>query len=141
MAGKHLQDFRVVSASSSTPTSQSTISIASRFDEKTGERIVLWRHIQQAIKNADHVRNGNTFVVFMTDDNFEESSKMQQDSDRSPTIFTLLGCAYRLIPQRILYHPGVVLDVIVEGQERTVSLSSETLGSPRRRRGGGGRRR
>ncbi|KAK3820206.1 MAG: hypothetical protein J3Q66DRAFT_368222 [Benniella sp.] len=125
MAGKHLQGFRVVS-SSPTNISHTTIFIPSKLDEKTGDRIVLWRDIQREIKNADRVRNGNTSVVFMTGDDFEE-----QDSDRSPTVFTLLGCAYRLIPQRILYHPGVVLDVLVEGREGTVSLCSETLGSSR----------
>ncbi|KAK3820207.1 MAG: hypothetical protein J3Q66DRAFT_439243 [Benniella sp.] len=102
MAEDYHQGFRVVSASSSIPTSQSTIFIPSKPDKKTGERIVLWRDIQREIKNADRIRNGNTSVVFMTDDDFEE-----------------------LIPQRILYHPGVILDVVVEGQERTVSFSSD----------------
>ncbi|KAK3820222.1 MAG: hypothetical protein J3Q66DRAFT_439253 [Benniella sp.] len=102
------QGFRVVSASSSTPTSQSTIFIPSKPDKKTGERIVLWRDIQREIQNANRIRNGNKSVVFMTDDDFEE-----------------------LIPRRIPYHPGVILDVIVEGQEETVSLSSETPESSR----------
>ncbi|KAF9347444.1 hypothetical protein BGX34_003137 [Mortierella sp. NVP85] len=103
MAEKHLQGFRVVSAASSTPIGHSTIFIPSKPDTKTGERIVLWRDIQREIKNADRVRDGNTSVVFMTDDDFEE-----------------------LIPQRILYHPGVVLDVIVDGQKESASLYSET---------------
>jgi hypothetical protein len=72
MTEDYHQGFRVVSASSSTPTGYSTIFIPSKLDKKTGERIVLWGNIQREIKNANRVRNGNTSVVFMTDDDFEE---------------------------------------------------------------------
>ncbi|KAF9347445.1 hypothetical protein BGX34_003138, partial [Mortierella sp. NVP85] len=108
MTDDYHQGFRIVSASSSTPTGHSIVFVPSKPDKKTGERIILWRDIQREIKNADRIRNGNKSVVFMTDDDFEE-----------------------LIPQRILYHPGVILDVIVEAQEETVGLSSETLESSR----------
>ncbi|KAI8349889.1 hypothetical protein B0O80DRAFT_142872 [Mortierella sp. GBAus27b] len=101
--GDFLQGFRVISGPSSTPVDNSTIFIASRPDKKTGERIVLWRDIQREIKNADRIRNGNTSVSFMTDDDFEE-----------------------LVPQRILHHPGIILDVVVEGQEPDASVSTPT---------------
>ncbi|KAG0204737.1 hypothetical protein BGX31_003109, partial [Mortierella sp. GBA43] len=101
--GDFLQGFRAVSGPCSTPVDNSTIFIASRPDKKTGERIVLWRDIQREIKNADRIRNGNTSVSFMTDDDFEE-----------------------LVPQRILHHPGVILDVVVEGQEPDASVSTPT---------------
>ncbi|KAI8346993.1 hypothetical protein B0O80DRAFT_503113 [Mortierella sp. GBAus27b] len=96
------QEFRVVSGPSSTAVNNSTIFIGSRLD-KTGERIVLWRDIQTVVKKADHVMCGNTLISFMTDDDFKE-----------------------LDPQRILYHPGVVLDVIVEGQVPEANTSTPT---------------
>jgi hypothetical protein len=71
MTEKYLQGFRVVSAES-TPIGHSTIFIPSKPDKKTGERIVLWRDIQREFKNADRIRDGNTSVVFTTDDDFEE---------------------------------------------------------------------
>jgi hypothetical protein len=69
----YYQEFRVISASSSTPINDSTISITSRLDKTTGERIVLWKEIQKEVKNADRIRNGKRAVPFvMDDDTFEE---------------------------------------------------------------------
>ncbi|KAG0207347.1 hypothetical protein BGX31_002586, partial [Mortierella sp. GBA43] len=103
----YFQEFRVVSASSSTPINNPTILIASRLDKTTGDRIVLWKEIQKAARDADQVRNGKILVPFvMDDDTFEE-----------------------VLPLRILYHPGVVLDVIVTSHEEVaiVSKHSNTL--------------
>lgn len=71
-AGDYFQEFRVLSAPSTPPVSSNTISIISRLDKKTGERIVLWKEIQKVVKNADHVWNGTKAVPFMMDDDFEE---------------------------------------------------------------------
>ncbi|KAF9364737.1 hypothetical protein BGX34_000541 [Mortierella sp. NVP85] len=102
MTGDCIQEFRVVSASPSTPINDSTIYIPSKPD-KTGERIVLWRDIQSEVKNADRVRNGKVLVTFMTGEDFEE-----------------------LVPRRIPYYPGVVLDVIVTSQNQEVAVMPES---------------
>jgi hypothetical protein len=68
----HFQEFRILSTSSSTPVSDNTILIPSWFDKKTGERIVLWRDIQNEIGDAHRVRNGKRSVTFMMDDEFNE---------------------------------------------------------------------
>ncbi|KAK3820191.1 MAG: hypothetical protein J3Q66DRAFT_439230 [Benniella sp.] len=99
----HFQEFRILSTSSSTSVSDNTILIPSWFDKKTGERIVLWRDIQNEIGDAHRVRNGKRSVTFMMDEDFNE-----------------------LHPKRIRYNPGVVLDVVVtnQGQEVTVAPKS-----------------
>jgi hypothetical protein len=68
----HFQEFRIQSTSSSTPVSDNTILIPSWLDKKTGERIVLWRDIQNEISDAHRVRNGKRSVTFMMDDEFNE---------------------------------------------------------------------
>ncbi|KAF9348139.1 hypothetical protein BGX34_002659 [Mortierella sp. NVP85] len=80
-----------------------TILIPSWLDKKTGERIVLWRDIQNEVGDAHRVRNGKRSVTFMMDEDFNE-----------------------LHPKRIRYNPGVVLDVVVanQGQEATVAPKS-----------------
>jgi hypothetical protein len=66
----HLQEFRILSTSSS--ISDNTVFISSRFDEKTGERIVLWDDIQNEIDDARRIRNGKRSVSFMTDGDFNQ---------------------------------------------------------------------
>ncbi|KAF9436917.1 hypothetical protein BGZ76_002541 [Entomortierella beljakovae] len=100
----HTQVFR------SSSTSE-ILSIPSRFDAKSGQRIVLWRDIQQGFDNIKCIRNGGVLVVFKTDDNFEYVN-----------------------PLRIDFHPGVVLDVVHgnNNNDSTVpgsSASSVALGS------------
>ncbi|KAG0221268.1 hypothetical protein B0O80DRAFT_503081 [Mortierella sp. GBAus27b] len=101
MTGDFLQRFRVLSPSL-VPVNNPTIVIPSRPDPKTKERIVLWRDIQNEVKNADRVRNGEVSIVFMAGEDFEE-----------------------LVPRRIQYHHGVVLDLIVTSQDQ------ETTGRPK----------
>ncbi|KAF9348138.1 hypothetical protein BGX34_002658 [Mortierella sp. NVP85] len=99
----YFQEFRVLPASFLSPVSDNTIFISSKFDKKSGERVVLWKDIQKGIKNADHVKDGEKLVSFMTDDDLEE-----------------------LIPQRIQYHPGVVLGVIVTDREQASHATPNT---------------
>ncbi|KAI1299065.1 hypothetical protein EDD11_006549 [Mortierella claussenii] len=85
------QAFRLCSSSSHGPSLDAEIRvIPARQDSRTGEHIILWRDIQDHFANAERIVNGDRAVLFMTDDNFEY-----------------------LMPKRIPYHPGVVLDVIV----------------------------
>ncbi|KAF9343448.1 hypothetical protein BGX34_006763, partial [Mortierella sp. NVP85] len=66
----NFQEFRILSTLSSIPASGNTILIPSWFDKKTGERIVLWRDIQNEIGDARRVRNGKKSVTFMMDEDF-----------------------------------------------------------------------
>lgn len=68
----YVQEFRVLSNSCTIPVSKSTVFVTSRPDQKTGERVLLWKDIQKEVKDADHVKNGRSSVYFMTDGNFEE---------------------------------------------------------------------
>ncbi|KAF9927629.1 hypothetical protein BGZ65_006697, partial [Modicella reniformis] len=95
------QKFRVLSQSS-VPILDTTVFIPSRLDKKTGERIILLKDIQTEIENTDRVKNGKELVLFLTDDNFED-----------------------VLPKRILYHPGVVLDVIVKSQAQAPAAAPE----------------
>ncbi|KAF9356328.1 hypothetical protein BGX34_009990 [Mortierella sp. NVP85] len=74
-----------------TKSSTEIITIPTRVDNKTGNRIILWKDVQQYFKNAQGVLNDGKAVLFLTDDNFEY-----------------------LIPLRIPYHPNGVLEVVVE---------------------------
>ncbi|KAF9957186.1 hypothetical protein BGZ65_002217 [Modicella reniformis] len=79
------------------------IKIKPHKDSKSGEHIVLWSDIQQAFKNAMFIRNDGSLVSFLKDDNFEE-----------------------LIPQRIAYYPGVVLEVVVEDSKQDTDFTKIT---------------
>ncbi|KAG0314807.1 hypothetical protein BGZ99_007845 [Dissophora globulifera] len=63
--------------------------IRTRFDEKTAQYFILWNEIQLAFKDAQCVADGSALVPFMIGDDLKE-----------------------LIPRRIEYHPGIVLQVI-----------------------------
>ncbi|KAG0246584.1 hypothetical protein B0O80DRAFT_501505 [Mortierella sp. GBAus27b] len=82
-----------------------TVNIPTLVDPATEKRIILWRDIQFGIKNAESIWNGSSLVLFLTDDNFEQ-----------------------IKPLRIVHHPGVVLDVTIEGHI-TPSAAAATLGS------------
>ncbi|KAF9996880.1 hypothetical protein BGZ65_007547, partial [Modicella reniformis] len=60
-------------------------------DPKTGKHIILWRDIQDGFEKAKAIWNGKTPVPFMIDENLEH-----------------------VIPLRIAYYQGVVLDVVME---------------------------
>ncbi|KAG0349051.1 polar growth protein [Podila humilis] len=69
-----------------------TININPRNDSKLGQKVVLWNDVQRVFKRVQFIMDGDVAVSFLTDDNFED-----------------------LIPLRIGFQPGVVLDVILEG--------------------------
>ncbi|KAF9356973.1 hypothetical protein BGX26_004440 [Mortierella sp. AD094] len=71
--------------------SSRTVNIEPRFDTKTGEYIILWNDINAAFKNSIHVRNVDTVVPFLTDENFEF-----------------------IKPLRIRAKPNVILDIVLE---------------------------
>jgi hypothetical protein len=48
------------------------ITIPTRHDPKTSQRIVRWKDIQQYFKGAQGILNGKDAVLFLTDDNLEE---------------------------------------------------------------------
>ncbi|KAK3820195.1 MAG: hypothetical protein J3Q66DRAFT_439234 [Benniella sp.] len=96
------QELRVLYAFSLSPVSSAAISVPSHLDQRSGVRIVLWSDIQVGIRNADHVRNGNKVVAFMKDDGFNE-----------------------LVPRRIQYHHGVVLDVVLTSRDQEASVNRE----------------
>jgi hypothetical protein len=65
------QDMTGYEQSFWTRSSTGTITIPTRVDNKTGNRIILWKDIQQYFKNAQGVLNGGKAVLFLTDGNFE----------------------------------------------------------------------
>ncbi|KAI8600117.1 hypothetical protein EDD21DRAFT_141720 [Dissophora ornata] len=72
-------------------SSSRTVTIDARPDPKTGQPIVRWKDVQLVFKDAAYIMTGDAIVSFMTDDNLED-----------------------LIPLRIRYHPGVVLEVVLD---------------------------
>jgi hypothetical protein len=48
------------------------ITIPTRHDPKSRQRIVRWKDIQQYFKDAQGVMNGDDAVLFLTDDDLEE---------------------------------------------------------------------
>ncbi|KAG0007163.1 hypothetical protein BGZ65_001708 [Modicella reniformis] len=91
------QKFRTSTLSEvSSPTA--TITIWTHQDPRTGHRFILWRDIQLVFKNAQYIKNGDALVSFVTDEDFEEIS----------------------------YHPGIILDVVVDHDpEQAQSDSTE----------------
>ncbi|KAG0019404.1 hypothetical protein BGZ80_005860 [Entomortierella chlamydospora] len=76
------------------------ITINARWDQANEKYIVLWKDIQQVFKTAQYIKNDNVLVPFMMNAQFEN-----------------------LVPERIAYHPDVVLDVIVDSS--TILASDE----------------
>ncbi|KAI8358169.1 hypothetical protein B0O80DRAFT_275402 [Mortierella sp. GBAus27b] len=97
-----------------TKSSSEVVTIPTRLDSKSGQRVVRWKDIQQHFENAKTILNGKCSVLFLTDDNLED-----------------------LIPLRIAHHPGVVLEVVVTdnttrgypGPPEILELTSSGLGS------------
>ncbi|KAF9999104.1 hypothetical protein BGZ65_005482, partial [Modicella reniformis] len=75
--------------------------IPTEIDPKSGKRIVLWDDIQNAFQNAGSIWNAKSLVPLMKD-------------NPKP-----------LIPERIPYHPKVVLDVVVKTTEQTISTRED----------------
>ena len=63
----HSQAFRLRSAESS-----EIIHIPTRFDNKSSQRVVRWKDIQQYFKHAEGLMIGNDAVLFLTDNDLEE---------------------------------------------------------------------
>jgi hypothetical protein len=61
---KILQEFR-------DPSTCKTVLIPTRFDNRTGEHIILWRDIQSRFKNAECIMLGDELVLSLVDDKFE----------------------------------------------------------------------
>ncbi|KAF9364454.1 hypothetical protein BGX34_001434 [Mortierella sp. NVP85] len=81
------QAFRLRSAESS-----EIIHIPTRFDSNSSQHVVRWKDIQQYFKHAEGLMIGSDAVLFLTDDDLED-----------------------LIPLRIAHHPGVIIEVVVDG--------------------------
>lgn len=52
-------------------SSTKTTSIPTRLDSKSGQRIILWKDIQQIFEGAKAVLDNGEAVLFLTDDDFE----------------------------------------------------------------------
>jgi hypothetical protein len=52
-------------------SSHETTSIPTRPDNKSGQRVVLWKDVLQYFKHAEGVLNEGKAVLFLTDDDFE----------------------------------------------------------------------
>ncbi|KAI8349050.1 hypothetical protein B0O80DRAFT_429165 [Mortierella sp. GBAus27b] len=89
------QEFRCRSANE-------VLEIVTRLDPDTGERVVLWEEIQAGFKNAHSIRSGKFVVPFLRGVDLKE-----------------------IIPRRIVYHPGTVLDVILDDHNCGYSLSHD----------------
>ncbi|KAK3821120.1 MAG: hypothetical protein J3Q66DRAFT_438038 [Benniella sp.] len=91
-------------------SSDKIIHILAKLDPKKGHHIVLWRDIQRAFEGARFIMDGASYVPFILDENFDE-----------------------LMPQRIPYHPGIVLEVVVAGNnhtDNTTQLAKLTEATP-----------
>ncbi|KAG0220688.1 hypothetical protein BGX31_010698 [Mortierella sp. GBA43] len=71
-------------------SSSEVVTIPTRHDSKSGQRVVRWKDIKQHFENAKTILNGKYSVLFLTDDDLEE----------------------------IAHHPGVTLEVIVDDNAR-----------------------
>ncbi|KAI8604358.1 hypothetical protein EDD21DRAFT_222961 [Dissophora ornata] len=85
-----VQAFRIKAPPGSIPASD-TVSINTRIDPETEQRIVLWSDIQEVFKGAQGLWNGGCAVSFEIGNDLK-----------------------KLDPLRISHHPGVILEVVVE---------------------------
>jgi hypothetical protein len=65
MSESHSQSFR-------DQNSSKIVTIPTRQDTKSGQRIVRWKDVQQCFENAKTIMNGEDIVLFLTDDDLEE---------------------------------------------------------------------
>lgn len=61
----HVQAFR-------NRSTDNVIYIPSVIDPRTGGRVILWMDIQSRFRNAELILSGNSLVVFLTDEKFQE---------------------------------------------------------------------
>ncbi|KAG0371362.1 hypothetical protein BGZ54_005486 [Gamsiella multidivaricata] len=81
-------------------SSPKIVNIFTRVDNTTGERYILWGSIQVCYENAKCIKENGNLVEFMTNDTDEV-----------------------IIPRRISYHPGVILDVVMKDVELGVTAA------------------
>ncbi|KAG0246137.1 hypothetical protein B0O80DRAFT_426407 [Mortierella sp. GBAus27b] len=98
MSGPLSQAFRAQASSK-------VIAIPTRHDNKSAQRVVRWKDVLQYFENAKGLMNGEDAVLFLTDDDLED-----------------------LVPLRIAYHPGVVLEVVTVSGDQSDS-SAMTIAS------------
>ncbi|KAF8930580.1 hypothetical protein EDD21DRAFT_222845 [Dissophora ornata] len=106
---QHAQVFRVYVAPGSLSASETT-AINTQIDPETGQPIILWSDIHQVFKGAQHIRNNGRAVLFLNGKDLK-----------------------KLDPPRISYHPGVVLEVVIESPEATSRpgmLSTSSTATP-----------
>ncbi|KAI8603156.1 hypothetical protein EDD21DRAFT_442262 [Dissophora ornata] len=93
---KHSQAFR-------SNLSLKIIHIPAKYDSTTNHYFIRWDDIKQCFENAKYILNGDEVVTFITGDDFED-----------------------LIPRRISYHDGVVLEVVTDSKaSQPVSTANE----------------
>ncbi|KAI7818772.1 hypothetical protein BC939DRAFT_521495 [Gamsiella multidivaricata] len=83
------QTFRI--SSSGTSPASSIIKINTRLDRRTGQYVIPWKGIRRVFENMQYVKQGDSVVSFVSDDEFE-----------------------RLSPPRITPWPDVVLNVVLK---------------------------
>ncbi|ORZ12983.1 hypothetical protein BCR41DRAFT_423052 [Lobosporangium transversale] len=103
--GEHSQAFRAYSSEEFSPSSQENIQlIPTRLDPISNQRVIFWSDILDQFPNAEccvvNRVNGDRAVLFLTDSEFEY-----------------------LIPKRIPYYPGQVLDIISSEDASNLSHS------------------
>ncbi|KAF9363665.1 hypothetical protein BGX34_003598 [Mortierella sp. NVP85] len=79
------------------------ITIPTRHDPKSKQHVIRWKDILQFFKDAQGVMNGDSTVLFLTDDDLED-----------------------LVPLRIAHHPNAILEVVVatDGQHGSDPFSN-----------------
>ncbi|KAF9403837.1 hypothetical protein BGX21_009203 [Mortierella sp. AD011] len=93
LVGPICQAIRPVHSDGLTPIDNSPlVNVTPKYDNISGQYVVLWSEILLVYKNARCVMHGGRALSFLTDGNFEE-----------------------LKPSRILAYPDVVLDVVLDG--------------------------
>ncbi|KAG0221247.1 hypothetical protein B0O80DRAFT_232602 [Mortierella sp. GBAus27b] len=85
---QRLQEFRLASPPGAPPSE--TVTIPARWDSKAKLHVVLWDDIRQLFKNIEFVLHEGLVVDFVMDSDGQK----------------------RLSPSRIIYHPGIVLEVV-----------------------------
>ncbi|KAG0365903.1 hypothetical protein BC939DRAFT_501559 [Gamsiella multidivaricata] len=95
------QAFRI-SSSSEALLASSTIKITTHLCNRIGQYVILWADIQRVFKDVQYIMHNGITVPFMTDDNLQELS-----------------------PPRILYRPGVILDIVLDDDARVLSVRKQ----------------
>ncbi|KAI8350779.1 hypothetical protein B0O80DRAFT_126524 [Mortierella sp. GBAus27b] len=101
MNGPYSQSFRARSSSM-------IVTIPTRQDPRSRQRVIRWKDIQLCFVDAQYVKHGEGIVLFLTDDDLED-----------------------LVPLRIAHHPSVVLEVFtlsdIQSESNPVAPSSSAL--------------